>query len=31
VDGKIESTTHEACDSFDAIEMFRTFKKFDRN
>ena len=31
LDGKVESTTHEACDTFDAIEMFRTFKKFDRN
>lgn len=29
--GLIDSTTHDASLDFDAIELFRTFKKFDRN
>lgn len=31
LDGKVGPTTHKAVEIFDAIEMFRTFKKFDRN
>ena len=30
-DGLVSDTTHEAAVEFDAIELFRTFKKFDRN
>jgi len=29
--GLVEDTKHDAGKDFDAIELFRTFKKYDRN
>jgi len=29
--GLVEDIKHEAGKNFDAIELFRTFKKYDRN